>query len=56
MAAYVIGAGGFKGKRTSSDSVPVIDPPNRNPDASVTQQTNYDQVKSNNRFFSSDLE
>nr|XP_034196444.1 peroxisomal multifunctional enzyme type 2 [Osmia lignaria] len=44
MAAYIIGAGGFKGKRTSSHSIPVIDPPNRKPDASVTQQTSYDQA------------
>ncbi|XP_003706333.1 peroxisomal multifunctional enzyme type 2 isoform X1 [Megachile rotundata] len=44
MAAYIIGAGGFQGKRTSSESIPVINPPNRKPDTSVTQQTSYDQA------------
>ncbi|EFN79028.1 peroxisomal multifunctional enzyme type 2 [Harpegnathos saltator] len=44
MSIFIIGAGGFQGKRTSSYSIPVIDPPARNPDMSITQQTNVDQA------------
>lgn len=44
MCAFIIGAGGFQGNRTSSNVIPLVPPPNRQPDASVTQQTSYDQV------------
>ncbi|CAL7948825.1 unnamed protein product [Xylocopa violacea] len=44
MIILVRGAGGFQGKRTSAKSIPVIDPPNRHPDASVVQKTSYDQA------------
>ncbi|KOC64143.1 Peroxisomal multifunctional enzyme type 2 [Habropoda laboriosa] len=44
MTIFIIGAGGFQGKKTSSNLIPIIDPPKRQPDASVTQQTSYDQA------------
>ena len=44
MSVFVIGAGGFQGKRTSTNLVPPIEPPTRKPDASVTQKTSYDQA------------
>ncbi|XP_054012108.1 peroxisomal multifunctional enzyme type 2 [Hylaeus anthracinus] len=44
MSVFLIGAGGFQGKRTSSNIVPTIEPPKRKCDASVTQQTSYDQA------------
>ncbi|XP_076642289.1 peroxisomal multifunctional enzyme type 2 [Halictus rubicundus] len=44
MSVFAIGSGGFQGKRTSSNIVPTIEPPNRKPDATVTQQTSYDQA------------
>lgn len=44
MTLFLVGAGGFQGKRTSPHSIPLADPPNRKPDASVVQQTNYDQA------------
>ncbi|XP_076668562.1 peroxisomal multifunctional enzyme type 2 isoform X2 [Andrena cerasifolii] len=44
ISVFVIGAGGFQGKRTSTNLVPTIEPPTRKPDASVTQKTSYDQA------------
>lgn len=44
MSAFIIGAGGFQGKRSSSNIIPTIEPPNGKPDVSVTQQTNVDQA------------
>lgn len=44
MSVFVIGAGGFQGKRTSTNLIPTIEPPKRKPDASVTQKTSYDQA------------
>ncbi|XP_028050598.1 peroxisomal multifunctional enzyme type 2 isoform X2 [Monomorium pharaonis] len=44
IATFIIGAGNFKGKRTSAFAIPTVDPPTRNPDATVTQQTNVDQA------------
>lgn len=44
LSVFIIGAGGFQGKRTSTNLVPTIEPPKRKPDASVTQKTSYDQV------------
>lgn len=45
ISIFIVGAGGFQGKRTSQHVIPTIDPPSRNPDATVTQQTSTDQVK-----------
>lgn len=45
MSVFIVGIGGFKGKRTSTFNIPTIDPPTRNPDVTVTQQTSVDQVK-----------
>ncbi|XP_043589762.1 peroxisomal multifunctional enzyme type 2 isoform X1 [Bombus pyrosoma] len=44
MILFIAGAGGFQGKRSSSKIIPTIDAPNRQPDASVTQQTSHDQA------------
>lgn len=44
MILFIAGAGGFQGKRSSSKIIPIIDAPNRQPDASVTQQTSHDQA------------
>ncbi|XP_011645848.1 peroxisomal multifunctional enzyme type 2-like isoform X2 [Pogonomyrmex barbatus] len=44
MSIFVIGAGGFKGKRTSTHTISTVDPPARNPDVTVTQKTNIDQA------------
>lgn len=44
ISVYIVGAGGLQDKRTSPHIIPIIDPPNRNPDASVTQKTTTDQV------------
>lgn len=44
MAAFIIGAGGFGGPRESKLGIKTLPPPNRKPDASVTQKTNYDQA------------
>lgn len=44
ISIFVIGAGGFQGKRTSSHTIPTVDPPARKPDRTVTQQTSIDQV------------
>ena len=44
ISVFVIGAGGFQGKRTSTNLIPTIEPPTRKPDASVTQKTSYDQA------------
>lgn len=44
MSAFIVGAGGFKGKRTSTFAIPTVDPPTRNPDVTVMQKTNVDQA------------
>lgn len=44
MSAFVIGGGGFQGPRTSSHAIPTIEPPNRAPDATLSQRTSLDQV------------
>lgn len=51
MILFIAGAGGFQGKRSSSKVIPIINAPNRQPDASVTQQTSHDQVKDNYNFY-----
>lgn len=45
MIIFIIGAGNFEGKRTSSYIIPTIESPNREPDTSITQQTSQDQVR-----------
>ena len=45
MSAFIVGLGGFKGKRTSTFVIPTMDPPTRKPDVTVTQKTSDDQVK-----------
>lgn len=44
ISIFIIGAGGFQGKRTSPHIIPTIDPPNRKPDAFVNQKTSEDQA------------
>jgi 3-hydroxyacyl-CoA dehydrogenase/3a,7a,12a-trihydroxy-5b-cholest-24-enoyl-CoA hydratase len=44
ISIFIVGAGGFKGKRTSAHAIPTVDPPVRNPDVTVTQQTSVDQA------------
>lgn len=44
FATMVIGAGGFQGSKASSALKPMIKPPKRAPDASVTEKTSVDQV------------
>ena len=46
---FVVGAGGFGGKRNSEHIVPPVDPPKRKPDASLTYKTSIDQVRMNFR-------
>ena len=43
-AIFVVGAGGFGGKRASDNIVPPVDPPKRQPDASLSYKTSIDQV------------
>jgi len=45
ISIFIIGVGNFKGKRTSTFTIPTVDPPNRKPDETVMQQTSIDQVK-----------
>lgn len=44
VTVFVVGAGGFGGKRNSSNTKPTVDPPARQPDASVSQKTHCDQA------------
>lgn len=44
IAIFVIGAGGFGGPRESKLAIKTVPPPNRKPDATVTQKTTYDQA------------
>ncbi|XP_057365697.1 peroxisomal multifunctional enzyme type 2-like [Daphnia carinata] len=41
---FVVGAGGFGGKRNSDHIVPSVDPPKRKPDASLSYKTSIDQA------------
>ena len=41
---FVVGAGGFGGKRTSNHIVPTVDTPKRPADASLEYKTSIDQV------------
>ena len=43
-AIFVVGAGGFGGKRVSEHLVPTVETPKRAPDASLQFQTSIDQV------------
>lgn len=42
---FVVGAGGFGGKRSSDHIIAPVDPPKRQPDASLTYKTSIDQVQ-----------
>lgn len=41
---FIVGSGNFGGKRTSDKAIPTVDPPKRQPDASLTYKTSIDQV------------
>ena len=41
---FVVGAGGFGGKRSSDMIVPTVDAPKRSADASLQYKTSIDQV------------
>lgn len=43
-SVFVVGAGGFGGKRTSDKAKPTVSPPDRAPDAVMTDETNRDQA------------
>ncbi|XP_067007857.2 peroxisomal multifunctional enzyme type 2 [Anabrus simplex] len=44
MTVFVVGAGGFGGKRTSERAIATIEAPKRNPDATIRQKTDVDQA------------
>ncbi|KAK3096921.1 hypothetical protein FSP39_004769 [Pinctada imbricata] len=44
FSTFVVGAGKFGGKRTSTEAKPTMNPPQRQPDASITEQTGRDQA------------
>ncbi|KAJ7335672.1 hypothetical protein JRQ81_013613 [Phrynocephalus forsythii] len=44
FAVFVVGAGGFGGKRSSEKAKPPVSPPNRPPDAVATDVTSVDQA------------
>nr|CAB3254257.1 peroxisomal multifunctional enzyme type 2 [Phallusia mammillata] len=44
FVTYIIGAGGFRGQRTSDKQKTVVSPPTRAPDAVIEQKTNVDQA------------
>lgn len=46
FSTFVVGAGKFGGKRNSDEAKPTVNPPNRSPDASISEKTNVDQVES----------
>lgn len=48
ISTFIVGSGGFKGKRTSTFAIPTVDPPTRKPDITVKQKTSDDQVKEKN--------
>lgn len=47
---FVVGAGGFGGKRNSDHIVPSVDAPKRKPDASLSYKTSIDQVSTSCRY------
>ncbi|KAI5094952.1 peroxisomal multifunctional enzyme type 2 [Silurus meridionalis] len=44
FSVFIVGAGGFGGKRTSDKAVATVAPPNRSPDAVVVDETTRDQA------------
>lgn len=44
IGVFAVGAGGFQGPRTSSHTIPTVEPPKRQPDASISQKTSHDQA------------
>lgn len=45
-STFVVGAGGFGGKRSSDKIIPTEKAPNRSPDNSMEEKTSIDQVSS----------
>lgn len=46
MAGFIVGAGGFGGKRDSPKMIPTVDRPKRNPDFSIKEKVHHNQVSS----------
>lgn len=46
MAGFIVGAGGFGGKRDSPKMIPTVDRPKRNPDFSIKEKVHHNQVGS----------
>lgn len=44
ISTFVVGAGGFGGKRSSDKIIPTATVPNRQPDSCVEEKTSVDQV------------
>ncbi len=44
-AAFIVGAGNFGGRTSSESLVPLVPPPNREPDVSLQYKTSIDQVE-----------
>ena len=44
LSTFVVGAGGFGGKRSSDKAYPTQKAPNREPDSSMEEKTSIDQV------------
>lgn len=44
LVGFVVGAGGFGGKRASQEQVPCLPPPTRPPDAVIREKTTVDQA------------
>ncbi|KAI5708943.1 hypothetical protein M8J76_006749 [Diaphorina citri] len=43
-SVFIVGGGGFGGKRSSSVAIPCLDPPSRSPDTSLSDRTSPDQA------------
>jgi len=45
ISIFIVGINAPYAKRTSQYNIPIIDHPDRNPDATIIQETNVDQVR-----------
>ena len=45
VVEFFVGAGNFGGRKTSNEVVPVVNAPNRSPDAVMQEKTAIDQVR-----------
>jgi len=45
MSIFIVGTNVPYAKRTSQYTIPTVNPPVRNPDATIIQETNVDQVR-----------